>query len=324
MTEQVTDNRMGAPVGPDEGQEVYDLAIIGAGPAGLTAALYAARAGLSTALFERLSPGGQCAQTEHLENYPGYTRSTSGFELSMDMYDQALSFGAKAIMEDVTSVDFSAEPNKLVTPFNTYFARTVIVATGAVASQLGLPREDELRGRGVSYCATCDGAFFRNKTVAVVGGGDTAASDALYLSKLASKVYLIHRRDSFRASRFLVERVQARENIRCIMSTVVEEVLGEERVQGLRLRNVSNGNTGTLEVNGLFVAVGIQPNSELVRGLVTLDESGFVVAGEDCKTSMPGVFAAGDLRTKPLRQIVCAVSDGAVAVESALEYLESR
>ena len=150
MTDQVTDNRMGAPVGPDEGQEVYDLAIIGAGPAGLTAALYAARAGLSTALFERLSPGGQCTQTEHLENYPGYTRSTSGFELSMDMYDQALSFGAKAIMEDVTSVDFSAEPNKLVTPFNTYFARTVIVATGAVASQLGLPHEDELRGRGVS------------------------------------------------------------------------------------------------------------------------------------------------------------------------------
>ena len=168
MTEQVTDNRMGAPVGPDEGQEVYDLAIIGAGPAGLTAALYAARAGLSTALFERLSPGGQCAQTEHLENYPGYTRSTSGFELSMDMYDQALSFGAKAIMEDVTSVDFSAEPNKLVTPFNTYFARTVIVATGAVASQLGLPREDELRGRGVSYCATCDGNFYRGKNVAVV------------------------------------------------------------------------------------------------------------------------------------------------------------
>ena len=176
----------------------------------------------------------------------------------------------------------------------------------------------------MSYCATCDGAFFRNKTVAVVGGGDTAVSDALYMSKLAAKVYLIHRRDEFRASKFLVERAQARENIRFILSTVVEEVLGEDRVQGLRLRNVSNGNVGTLETDGLFVAVGIRPNSELVRGLVALDEGGFVVAGEDCKTSLPGIFAAGDLRTKPLRQIVCAVSDGAVAVESALEYLETR
>ena len=201
MTEQVTDNRMGAPVGPDEGQEVYDLAIIGAGPAGLTAALYAARAGLSTALFERLSPGGQCAQTEHLENYPGYTRSTSGFELSMDMYDQALSFGAKAIMEDVTSVDFSAEPNKLVTPFNTYFARTVIVATGAVASQLGLPREDELRGRGVSYCATCDGNFYPRQGRGGRGRRQHGGGRRhLPRRASASKVYLVHRRDKLRAT----------------------------------------------------------------------------------------------------------------------------
>ncbi len=217
MTEQVTDNRMGAPVGPDEGQEVYDLAIIGAGPAGLTAALYAARAGLSTALFERLSPGGQCAQTEHLENYPGYTRSTSGFELSMDMYDQALSFGAKAIMEDVTSVDFSAEPNKLVTPFNTYFARTVIVATGAVASQLGLPREDELRGRGVSYCATCDGNFYRDKDVVVVGGGNTAAADVIYLARICRKVYLVHRRDKLRATAIYHERLRELGNVEFLL-----------------------------------------------------------------------------------------------------------
>ena len=203
-------------------------------------------------------------------------------------------------------------------------ARAVVLAMGATHRELGLESEKRLFGAGVSYCATCDGAFFRNKTVAVVGGGDTAVSDALYLSKLAAKVYLIHRRDEFRASKFLVERAQARENIRFILSNVVEEVLGEDRVQGLRLRNVSNGNVGTLETDGLFVAVGIRPNSELVRGLVALDEGGFVVAGEDCKTSLPGIFAAGDLRTKPLRQIVCAVSDGAVAVESALEYLETR
>lgn len=248
MTEQVTDNRMGAPVGPDEGQEVYDLAIIGAGPAGLTAALYAARAGLSTALFERLSPGGQCAQTEHLENYPGYTRSTSGFELSMDMYDQALSFGAKAIMEDVTSVDFSAEPNKLVTPFNTYFARTVIVATGAVASQLGLPREDELRGRGVSYCATCDGNFYRDKDVVVVGGGNTAAADVIYLARICRKVYLVHRRDKLRATAIYHERLRELGNVEFCWDSIAEEFIAGEngRVTGLKLRNVKTDDERVL------------------------------------------------------------------------------
>ena len=254
MTEQVTDNRMGAPVGPDEGQEVYDLAIIGAGPAGLTAALYAARAGLSTALFERLSPGGQCAQTEHLENYPGYTRSTSGFELSMDMYDQALSFGAKAIMEDVTSVDFSAEPNKLVTPFNTYFARTVIVATGAVASQLGLPREDELRGRGVSYCATGENG----------------------------------------------------------------------RVTGLKLRNVKTDDERVLAASAVFIAIGMRPYTAFLEGDLETDGGGYIVADAMGRTTMPGVFAAGDVRTKELRQVVTAVADGANCAQSASEFLEAK
>lgn len=261
MTDQVTDNRMGAPVGPDEGQEVYDLAIIGAGPAGLTAALYAARAGLSTALFERLSPGGQCAQTEHLENYPGYTRSTSGFELSMDMYDQALSFGAKAIMEDVTSVDFSAEPNKLVTPFNTYFARTVIVATGAVASQLGLPHEDELRGRGVSYCATCDGNFYRDKDVVVVGGGNTAAADVIYLSRICRKVYLVHRRDKLRATAIYHERLRELGNVEFCWDSVAEEfITGESgRVTGLKLRNVKTDDERVLAASAVFIAIGMRP-----------------------------------------------------------------
>ena len=300
--------------------ELYDLLILGGGPAGLSAALYASRARLRAAVLH--DGGGQVTSTPEIENYLGID-SIDGFELDRLFTEHAKRMGAELLTvraEKLTAGDmFCVE-----TRGGLLRTKAVVLAMGATHRELGLESERRLFGSGVSYCATCDGAFFRNKTVAVVGGGDTAASDALYLSKLASKVYLIQRRDSFRASRFLVERVQARENIRCIMSTVVEEVLGEERVQGLRLRNVSNGNTGTLEVNGLFVAVGIQPNSELVRGLVTLDESGFVVAGEDCKTSMPGVFAAGDLRTKPLRQIVCAVSDGAVAVESALEYLESR
>ena len=292
--------------------ELYDLLILGGGPAGLSAALYASRARLRAAVLH--DGGGQVTSTPEIENYLGID-SIDGFELDRLFAELLTARAEKLTAGDVFAVE---------TRGGVLRARAVVLAMGATHRELGLESEKRLFGAGVSYCATCDGAFFRNKTVAVVGGGDTAVSDALYLSKLAAKVYLIHRRDEFRASKFLVERAQARENIRFILSTVVEEVLGEDRVQGLRLRNVSNGNVGTLETDGLFVAVGIRPNSELVRGLVALDEGGFVVAGEDCKTSLPGIFAAGDLRTKPLRQIVCAVSDGAVAVESALEYLETR
>lgn len=289
-------------------------------PAGLSAALYASRARLRAAVLH--DGGGQVTSTPEIENYLGID-SIDGFELDRLFTEHAKRMGAELLTaraEKLTAGDVFA----VETRGGVLRARAVVLAMGATHRELGLESEKRLFGAGVSYCATCDGAFFRNKTVAVVGGGDTAVSDALYLSKLAAKVYLIHRRDEFRASKFLVERAQARENIRFILSTVVEEVLGEDRVQGLRLRNVSNGNVGTLETDGLFVAVGIRPNSELVRGLVALDEGGFVVAGEDCKTSLPGIFAAGDLRTEPLRQIVCAVSDGAVAVESALEYLETR
>ena len=300
--------------------ELYDLLILGGGPAGLSAALYASRARLRAAVLH--DGGGQVTSTPEIENYLGID-SIDVFELDRLFTEHAKRMGAELLTaraEKLTGGDVFA----VETRGGVLRARAVVLAMGATHRELGLESEKRLFGAGVSYCATCDGAFFRNKTVAVVGGGDTAVSDALYLSKLAAKVYLIHRRDEFRASKFLVERAQARENIRFILSTVVEEVLGEDRVQGLRLRNVSNGNVGTLETDGLFVAVGIRPNSELVRGLVALDEGGFVVAGEDCKTSLPGIFAAGDLRTKPLRQIVCAVSDGAVAVESALEYLETR
>ncbi len=300
--------------------ELYDLLILGGGPAGLSAALYASRARLRAAGLP--AGGGQGPATPELEDDRGSARR-AGVARDRLFTEHAKRMGAELLTaraEKLTAGDVFA----VETRGGVLRARAVVLAMGATHRELGLESEKRLFGAGVSYCATCDGAFFRNKTVAVVGGGDTAVSDALYLSKLAAKVYLIHRRDEFRASKFLVERAQARENIRFILSNVVEEVLGEDRVQGLRLRNVSNGNVGTLETDGLFVAVGIRPNSELVRGLVALDEGGFVVAGEDCKTSLPGIFAAGDLRTKPLRQIVCAVSDGAVAVESALEYLETR
>lgn len=326
MAEKTTDNRMGAPVGPAEGQEVFDLAIIGAGPAGLTAALYAARAGLKTVLFERLSPGGQCAQTEHLENYPGYTRSTSGFELSMDMYEQATSFGATTIMEDVTGVDFSSEPNKLVTPFNTYFARTVIVATGAVAAQLGLAREEELRGRGVSYCATCDGNFFREKDVVVVGGGNTAAADVIYLSRICRKVYLVHRRDKLRATAIYHERLRELPNVEFCWDSISEEfIVGDDgRVAGLKIRNIKTDEERTLDASAVFIAIGMRPYTEFLEGELDVDGGGYIIADAMGKTTMPGVFAAGDVRTKELRQVVTAVADGANCAQAASEFLEAK
>ena len=310
---------------PAEGQTIYDVAIIGAGPAGLTAALYASRAGLVCAVFERLSPGGQCAQTEHLENYPGYTRSTSGFELSWDMYEQAGSFGAAFIMEDGTSVDFSAEPNQLTTPFGTYFARTVIVATGAVAAQLGLPHEEELRGRGVSYCATCDGNFFRDKDVVVVGGGNTAAADVIYLARICRKVYLVHRRDKLRATAIYHERLRELSNVEFCWDSTPEEFLTEDgRISGLRIRNGKTGETRDLDASAVFIAIGMKPYTAFLEGDLDLDAGGYIIASADGKTAMPGVFAAGDVRTKDLRQVVTAVADGAICAEHAAQFLEAK
>ena len=310
-----------------QGQSVLDVAIIGAGPAGLTAALYASRAGLSCAMFEMLSPGGQCAQTEHLENYPGYTRSTSGFELSMDMYDQAASFGAGTISEEVTAVDFSAEPNKLTTPFGTYYARTVIVATGAKAAQLGLPREEELRGRGVSYCATCDGNFFRGRDVAVIGGGNTAVADVIYLARICRKVYLVHRRDKLRATAIYHQRLAELDNVEMCWDSVAEEFLTEDeerpRVSGLRIRNVKTDKVRDLPVSAVFIAVGMRPNTEFLGGALALDAGGYIIADGTGRTATADVFAAGDVRTKELRQVVTAVADGANCAESAADFLDA-
>ena len=310
-----------------QGRDVLDVAIIGAGPAGLTAALYATRAGLDCAMFEMLSPGGQCAQTEHLENYPGYTRSTSGFELSMDMYDQAISFGAKTISEQVTAVDFTAEPNKLTTPFGTYFAKTVIVATGATAAQLGLPREEELRGRGVSYCATCDGNFFRDRDVVVVGGGNTAAADVIYLARICRKVYLVHRRDKLSATAIYHQRLAELGNVEFCWGSVAEEFLTEDEarphISGLRIRNQKTDAVRDLPVSAVFIAVGTRPNTEFLGGALALDARGYIIADGTGRTATADVFAAGDVRTKELRQVVTAVADGANAAESAADFLNA-
>ncbi|WP_206214855.1 MULTISPECIES: thioredoxin-disulfide reductase [unclassified Adlercreutzia] len=303
-------------------RETFDLAVIGAGPAGMTSALYAARAGLSCAVFERLSPGGQLAQTEHLENYPGYTQSTSGFDLAMQMYEQAASFGAHFISEEVVSVDFTGAPKLIDTAFGAYAARAVIVATGARPAKLGLAREDELAGHGVSYCATCDGNFFRGRDVVVVGGGNTAAADAIYLSRICGKVYVVHRRDRLRATAIYHQRLADLENVEFVWNAEVSEIVAPAgKVEGVRVRDKVTGEVRDIECAALFVAVGTRPNTEFLAGALQLDETGYVRADELGATATPGVYAAGDVRTKALRQVVTAVSDGANCAEAAAEFL---
>ena len=300
----------------------YDLAVIGAGPAGLACGLYAARAGLDVAVFERISPGGQLAQTERIENYPGFANGTGGFDLAWSMKEQADNFGVKTISEEVTSVDFSGPRKTLSTAFGTYFARAVVVASGARPKKLGIAREDELAGHGVSYCATCDGNFFRGKTVAVVGGGNTAAADALYLARICEKVYLVHRRDSLRATAIYHDRLAALPNVEFVWDSEVRELREDAgALSGAMVENVKTGARRTLDVAGLFVAIGTVPNTEFLGGALETDKAGYIVADETGKTSVLGVYAAGDVRTKFLRQVVTAVSDGATCAEQAAEYL---
>ncbi len=303
---------------------MIDVAIIGAGPAGLAAALYATRAGLEATLFERISFGGQLAQTEHLENYPGYVLSTSGFDLALAMHEQATSFGAQTVAEEVTSVDLAADPKKLVTPFGEYEARSVIVATGARPTHLGLEGEEELAGRGVSYCATCDGNFFRGRDVVVVGGGNTAAADAIYLSRICRKVYLVHRRDTLRATAIYHDRLRGLENIEfCWSSKVVKLLQSDGALSGVTIRDRLTDGLRDLDASAIFIAVGTTPNSEFLNGALETNQAGYIIADESGITSIPGVFAAGDVRTKALRQVVTAVADGAVCAEEAAAYLAS-
>ena len=301
----------------------HDVIIIGGGPGGMTAAIYAARARLETLLIEKLFPGGQLMISDHIENYPGFASGISGPELSAQMREQAEKFDMQTLLAQVESVDFSGREKIVVTNEGESRARTVIIATGASARKLNVPGERELLGRGVSYCATCDGAFFKDKDLAVIGGGDTAVEDSIFLTKYASKVSIIHRRDAFRAARIIQERAFNNPKIEVVWNTVVENIEGNHAVQNLRIRNVLNDKISELPVDGVFVLIGAQPELAFLGGQVAVDESGYIIGDESMQTSVPGVFVAGDIRQKSLRQIVTACADGAIAAMSAEKYIEA-
>ncbi len=303
------------------GQDRYDIAIVGAGTAGMTAAIYVLRAGKSVLLLEKGSCGGQIINTPTIDNYPGLP-GISGYEYAEKLRQQVLSLGADLRFEEVTDV-CSTESGKLVkTAKNVYDCRAVILATGARNRHLGLPKEEELVGRGLSYCAACDGMFFRKQTVAVNGGGNTALEDALYLSDLCAKVYLIHRREVFRGEPGLLEQVKRRENIELVLNTVVTALESDAQgLTGLRLRNTVQETKSELTVQGLFVAIGQEPDNAAFSDLVQLDPQGYITASEDCCTRTPGIFTAGDCRTKAVRQLTTAAADGAIAGLSAANQL---
>ncbi len=300
-------------------EHIFDTIIIGGGPAGYTAALYAARAGLDTAIIEKMSVGGQMTLTGDIENYPGFDEGIDGITLGMKMQNGAERFGAKTIYDEVTAVDFKGQIKKVEGFGGQYFTKTVIVAVGANPKELGLENEQNFVGRGIHYCAHCDGRFYKGKTVAVVGGGNSAAADALYLSRLADKVYLIHRRDTLRATKIYHEPLFKSENIEFLWNTKVAELCGEKKLTSIKVN--TEGVLNELELDGMFVSIGRRPATEFLNGILPLDDNGYIIAGEDTKTSIPGVFVAGDVRTKSLRQVVTAVSDGAVAASVAEEYL---
>ena len=300
---------------------VYDMLIIGGGPGGYTAALYAARAGMNALLLEKLSAGGQMAQTHQVDNYPGFEDGIDGFELAMKMQQQAERFGAKTEYAEVYKVDLKADPKMVETSEGIFYGKTVILATGAGPQLLGVPKEQELTGRGVAYCAACDGMFYKGKTVVVVGGGNSAAADALLLSRIAKKVILVHRRDTLRATKVYHQPLQQAENVEFRWNSQVTELLHGDKLTGIRIRNVHSGEESQIDCDGIFISIGRKPASDLVQGQLALDNAGYVIAGEDTAASIPGVYAVGDLRTKQLRQIVTAVADGAVAVHMAEEYL---
>ena len=302
-------------------EHIYDMLIVGGGPGGYTAALYAARSGLDVAVIEKLSAGGQMALTQQIDNYPGFEEGIDGFSLAEKMQAGAERFGAKTIYAEVSSVQLAGEIKTLETSEGTLRSRTVVIATGATPREMGVENEKELTGRGVHYCATCDGMFYRGKTVLVVGGGNTAAADALVLSRMAKKVILVHRRDTLRATKIYHEPLMKADNIEFRWDSTVSQLLYDDHITGVKLRNVKTGEETQLDCDGIFVSIGRKPASDLVAGQLELDRGGYIVAGESTVTSIPGVYAIGDVRTKEVRQVVTAVADGAVAVHYAEEYL---
>ena len=298
-----------------------DIIIIGGGIAGLTAGMYAKRGGMETLLFEKMFVGGQAATTYSIENYPGFIEPISGPDFAMRMEEHARKFGLEIFYDEVKEVVVDDKIKKVITDNKEYETKTIILAMGASPKMLGLEKEEQFRGRGVSYCATCDGTFYKDKVTAVVGGGDTAVEDAMFLAQYASKVYLIHRRDQLRASKILQDRILAHPKIEILWDTVVESIVGEEEVEGITVKNLKTEERSQLELDGFFIAIGIQPNSELVKGKIQMSDDGFVLAGETMATNVPGVFVVGDLRYKQIWQLVTAASDGAVGTLSAQRYI---
>jgi len=302
-------------------EQIYDVIIIGGGPAGYSAALYSARGGLNTLVLEKMSPGGQMTLTGDIDNYPGFDEGVDGFTLGMKMQQGAERFGAKTEFVEIIGVDFSEKIKKIFTDYDTYFAKAVIIAAGANPRKLGILNEDEFTGRGIHYCAHCDGRFYKDKTVAVVGGGNSAAADALYLSRLAKKVYIIHRRDTLRATKLYHDPLKTDKNIEFLWDSTVSEFITDQKFNGVVIKNLKTDAEEKIICDAVFVSIGRKPATDFLKDAVLLDQNGYIVADESTKTNVEGVFAAGDIRTKALRQVVTAVSDGAVAANMAEEYL---
>ena len=300
----------------------YDVIIIGGGPAGYAAALYAVRSGFSALVIERMAAGGQMNETIQIDNYPGFDDGIDGFSLGMKMQNGARRFGAETKYAEVKSVELREPIKRIETDDGSYTAKAVVIATGAGHKHLGVEKEAELAGMGVAYCASCDGMFYRGKTVAVVGGGNSAAADALVLSRIAKKVYLIHRRDSLRATKVYHEPLEKADNVEFIWNSEISRLLHEDKLTGVMVKDVHSGAERELELDGLFISVGRDPATKLFRGQLELDERGYIVAGESTETNLPGVFAVGDVRTKSVRQIITAAADGAVAAHFVEEYLK--
>lgn len=305
-------------------QEIYDIIIVGGGPGGYTAALYAARAGLKTLVLEGIAAGGQLGQTHWIDNYPGFPEGIDGFTLAQQMLAQAQRFGAETKYQQVLSVDLNAQPKKVKTAKGEYFSKALILATGAKPRPLGLPGEAELTGKGVGYCAACDGMFYKGKTVVVVGGGNTAAGDALLLSRVAEKVILVHRRDSLRATKVYHQALLEAPNVQILWNSKVTALHGQDKLSGVTVENLLTGEASHLDCQGLFVSVGRLPNSSLAQGQLVLDEQGYIPTDAYTQTAVAGVFAVGDVRNTPLRQVVTAVADGALAVHQAEIYLSGQ
>ena len=300
---------------------VYDMIIVGGGPGGYTSALYAARAGFNVLVLEKFSAGGQMALTHQIDNYPGFEDGIDGFSLADKMKKQAERFGARSENAEVIKVNLTVNPKEIETAKGTFLSKTVLLAAGANPRELGVDKETELIGRGVAYCASCDGMFYRGKTVVVVGGGNTAAADAILLSRIAKKVIIVHRRDTLKATRIYHEPLMNAENVEFKWNSTVTELLYEDKITGVKIKNVKTGEESIIDCDGVFVSVGRKPATDFLGSQLDLDENGYIIADETTKTSIPGVYAVGDIRTKQLRQVVTAVSDGAMAVHSAEEYL---